>query len=472
MSTPDNFIAESAIIAGKCLTGEVGRWSAPSAERKTFIGLTLETCRRAGEEDAEDAEHDEKKPSNHMKSYVKVAVFSCLVNGFLMTLKYSLGEASASMALKADAVHSLADVVSSLSILAGILISDRKTSTFPLGLYKVENLVAMLSSLFIFLAAYEVVREAVYAEDMGPIRNIGPVTAGVLFMAIVTYLFSRYELKVGLQAGSPSLVADAKHIATDMLCSLVILVAILGTSLGYPLDRYVAVLVAVLVSRMGFAILIDSLKVLLDATLDYSTLNGIRQVLESHPLVTGVTSLGGRSSGKYRFVEGNVKLDARLLRDAHDVVSHLEEEILDRWPDIDRILIHYEPEQKEFVRIAIPVDALKGVQPGPDSRLSEHFGESPFFAVLVKEIHTGNVVLEVFVENRFRDLDRHRGVKAAELLAEMDVDEVWTRVVLSGKGAGYALQALGIDVAITGAATLRELVSEIVDDPDRIELQS
>jgi divalent metal cation (Fe/Co/Zn/Cd) transporter len=59
--------------------------------------------------------------------------------------------------------------------------------------------------------------------------------------------------------------------------------------------------------------------------------------------------LGGRSSGKYRFVEAEIKLDARLLRDAHLAVSHLEDEILDRWPEIDRILIHYEPEQKEVI---------------------------------------------------------------------------------------------------------------------------
>ncbi len=402
-----------------------------------------------------------------MKIYVKAALFSCILNGLLVTAKYLLGELSGSMALRADAVHSLADVISSLSILTGILISDRKTETFPLGLYKVENLVALLSSLFIFFAAYEIVNDVIYAEHNRPMKNLGLVTAAVVFMLIVAYLYSRYELKVGLQAGSPSLVADAKHIATDMLSSLVILIAILGTYMGFPLDRYAAVLVAALVARIGFTILVDSIKVLLDATLDYSTLNGIREVLESHPLVMRITSLGGRSSGKYKLVEADVKLDARLLRDAHNVVSDLEEEILDRWPGIDRILIHYEPEQKEFNRIAVPVDVPKGERPELDSRLSEHFGEAPFFAVLKKEMRTGNVALETFVGNRFSVLERHRGVKAAELLAEAGVDEVWTRATLDGKGAGYALEALGIDVFTTRATFLRELVSAI-EDPDRI----
>ncbi|MFZ0931798.1 MAG: hypothetical protein WAN11_24585 [Syntrophobacteraceae bacterium] len=62
MSPPDGFIAESAIIAGKCLSGEAGRWSAPGAEGRTFIELTLETCCRAGKDDIGDAGLDEKNP--------------------------------------------------------------------------------------------------------------------------------------------------------------------------------------------------------------------------------------------------------------------------------------------------------------------------------------------------------------------------------------------------------------------------
>lgn len=155
--------------------------------------------------------------SNTVKIHAKVAICSCLVNGLLTVVKYSLGEASASLALKADAVHSLANVVSYLSLLTKIPISDRKTKTFPLGLHKIENL------------------------DL--------VSAGVVLLLIVAYLFSRYELKAGLEAVSLSLLADTKHVVTDMLFSLVILVALLGTQLGAPLDRCVAVLVAALVAR-------------------------------------------------------------------------------------------------------------------------------------------------------------------------------------------------------------------------------
>lgn len=447
-------------IAGKCLSGGGGRWCVLSAEGRTSIGSTLEKCPRGAEDDVEDAGHGTKSLVETMKTCVKIALLSCVVNGFLMTAKYYLGEVSGSMALKADAVHSMADVVSALSILGGILIADRKTKTFPLGLYKVENLVSLASSFFIFFAAYEIAAEATHAGPAKMIGNPGPVIAGVVLMLVVAYLFSRYELKVGLKEGSPSLVADARHIAADMFSFLVILVAVLGTYLGFPLDRYAAMVVVALVLYMGLTILISSLKVLLDATLDYPTLNGIRAVLAAHPLVRDVTALGGRSSGRYKFVEANVKVDVRLLRDAHEIVSHLEEDILDRWPEIDRILIHYEPEQKESILIAAALHTTSKLQQELDAPLSDHFGEAPVFAVLKKETRSGKVVLETFVENRSQGLERHRGVKAAEFLAELGVEEVWTRVPLEGKGAGYALEALGIDVFATEATTLRELLRE------------
>lgn len=60
-------------------------------------------------------------------------------------------------------------------------------------------------------------------------------------------------------------------------------------------------------------------------------------------------------------------------------------------------------------------------------------------------------------------------MKTSELLAERGVDEVKTRATLNGKGAGYALEALAIDVFTTGAATLKELVPEI-EGLDRIAI--
>ncbi len=396
-----------------------------------------------------------------MNSYSQVAAYSTLINLLLTGLKYGLAEASGSLALRADAVHSLGDVISSATIFVGIVISSRKTRTFPEGLYKVENLVALLSSFFILYAAFEIVFDALGASEPVSLANVPVVVAGIMLIIVITFAFSRYELRVGLQVGSPSLVADAKHIYSDLLSTVVILASVVGSQLGYYLDRYVAMFVAVLVGRAGFQIMIDAVKVLLDATLDHATLDEIRKIMESHPDVSEVVSIGGRNSGRYRFVEISLRMRTRLLREAHQIVSHLEEEILDRWPNIDKLLIHYEPDQIQTWRIATPLDVEDDAKPTEQSAISDHFGEADFFAILVKDMATGHVHCESYLRNPFRTLERQKGVRVAEMLADHGVDEVMCKADLRGKGAGYALEALEIVVTHTELNRLSDVIAEI-----------
>jgi len=65
------------------------------------------------------------------KSFAYVALLSAGFNVLLVLLKYGLSVLSGSIALRADAFHSLIDVLASLGIFAGIKISERKSSTFP-----------------------------------------------------------------------------------------------------------------------------------------------------------------------------------------------------------------------------------------------------------------------------------------------------------------------------------------------------
>jgi cation diffusion facilitator family transporter len=402
-----------------------------------------------------------KDPIEGMHGYAKVAIYSCLLNSLLTGVKYYLGEASGSLALKADAVHSLADVVSSLTIFLGIVIADRKTRTFPQGLYKVENLVALLSSFFIFYAAYEIGFEALWGDTSGHITGVPQVMAGIILIMAAAAVFSRYELKIGLEVGSPSLVADARHVTTDLIACTVILVGIISTYLGYPIDRYVALLVAVLVARIGIQILVEAIKVLLDATLDYHTLDGIRKILESSEEVKEVLSIGGRSSGRFKFLEISLTTDLKLLRAAHDLTSQIEEEILDQYPNIDKILIHYEPERKALLLIAAPLDVSGDSPPEEKSGLSDHFGEAAYFAFITKDSSNNTVIIKDYLKNPFKDLERKKGVRVAEMLVEYGVDQVRSPVQFDGKGAGYALEAMQIEVVPTASRTLEALIAEI-----------
>jgi len=175
----------------------------------------------------------------------RVALLSLLVNLSLVGIKLLLSEISGSLALRADAVHSAVDVFGSTALILGIFISGRKSRSFPYGLYKVENLVAVIISLLLFFTAYEIGREAAIGTAASAAYG-GWVLVAVAAIVPIPLIFGTYEMRVGEMYASPSLVADGRQFRADVLTELVVFAGLAGELVGLPLDRVAAAIIAVL----------------------------------------------------------------------------------------------------------------------------------------------------------------------------------------------------------------------------------
>ncbi len=383
----------------------------------------------------------------------RVALFAALFNLFLAGSKYLLGRYTGSLALCADAIHSLTDVVGSLSVFVGLKFADRKTKTFPYGLYKLENLVALVTAGFIFLAAYEILSQAFRGESIIIPSRVPLAAVGLFLMALATWLFSHWELKLARISGSPSLAADAQHMTTELLATGVILAGLIGGAFHLPLaDRLAAVFIAGLIGKIGFDIAIESLKVLLDAGLEPETMTRIADLMRTFPEVVEIKNLIGRRSGRFRFVEAEIVLDVPSLEEAHEIVTLIEEEIYDLFPEIDRVIIHVEPPHVERYKLAIPVDQ-KG------QKISTHFGCAPAFLILeITCKPTPTLKSEDLLSNPYASEERRRGVRVAEWLAKNGVDAVLIpRKDVSERGFFYTLLALGLRPVLRPDVTLEAL---------------
>jgi cation diffusion facilitator family transporter len=309
-----------------------------------------------------------------MNAGERLALASVLVNLVVTGLKYFLGVFSGSLALLADALHSTADIISSVSIYVGIRLSRRKTKRFPYGLYKMENLVALITSVLILLAGYEIVRSVLWAGERVRADRLPYAIFGLTAVVLILLGFSRYELQRARRLNSPCLQADAQHLTTDLFASCIILLGLAGTyfQVKFPLDKIAALIIVVLITRVGVKIAVDAIRVLLDASLDFKTLNTIREIVLETPQESSINALTGRNSGRFKFIEIDLVLKVRELEKAHFVTSQIESRIKSRVPHVDHILIHYEPIQKETQVIALPVAEDR-------IHLSEHFGEAPYF---------------------------------------------------------------------------------------------
>ena len=382
-----------------------------------------------------------------------VALYSIGINILLASLKAGLAVATGSLALAADAIHSLVDVVASAVVLAGLLIARRKTRSFPYGLYKVENLVSVVVALLIFLAGYEIAREAV-AAPFHQIASSPAALGGVGLTVLIPYLFSRYERRVAEENGSPSLKADSQHFRTDMLSSAVVFATLVGAAFNLPLDRIGAGLVVLFVLKAGWGLLADGMRVLLDASLSPETLDQVRRVIVADQDVAEIRSLVGRNSGRFKFLEAELTLRTSELGKAHQVSQRIEAAIRESVPHVDRVLIHYEPVQKEIWRWAVPVEE-------PGDRVSAHLGEAPYFVLVDVRRATGEVTARQMVANPNQNQEKKKGIHAAEFLVSQGIDGLAVKESLEGKGPFYVLDDAGVRVMITAATTLDELLAEL-----------
>lgn len=161
----------------------------------------------------------------------------------------------------------------------------------------------------------------------------------------------------------------------------------------------------------------NAIKVLLDASLDFATLDQVKTVILEEPRVDELKSLTGRNSGRYKFIEAEITIKTRKLEKAHQVSKGLEAKINKSIPYVDHILIHYEPVKKEFINIAIPY-IIK------EKKVSEHFGKAPAFLVLKVKADSNSLVKQDILINSFLLEERGKGIMAAEFLVKNGVDVV------------------------------------------------
>ncbi len=361
----------------------------------------------------------------------KVEVISIGVTFALFAFKFLTYKISGSVAILADAVHSFSDSFTSILVLIGITFSRRKTQTFPYGLYKLENLVSLFVAFAIFYTGYEIIKESIFSKGY----EVSHKSAAILVSfvsAIASFGLAKYKLKVGKEHNSPGLIADGKHSQSDALSSLVVIAGIAANA-----DRVAAAVVSLFIFKSAFEPLVDSLKVLLDASVEPEILVKVREVLLSDPRVKRIKRLAGRNSGRYRFIEAIIEVNVRDFKVAHKLTEELEFKIKQSVPNVDEVLIHYEPVESDEIILALPLENEEKISPQLGSA-------SQFLIVRVKD---GEIVEKKYIKNPYKNMTKGRGKAIGELLAREGVNYIILKTEPAG-GSKYILEGLGISTIL------------------------
>jgi len=379
--------------------------------------------------------------------------YSIAVNVVLAVINLGIALASGSLAVEAEMIHNLVDLLTAIGVLIGLKLSTRKSRAFPYGLYKLENVVTVVLAVMTFITAYEIARDALFTPAHLATVNVW-MLVGVVVATAIPLVFSHFELRAGQAANSPALIADAREYRAHVFTTGTVLAALVGQWFHLPLDRVAALVIVLAIGKTGWELLTDGMRVLLDASLDADTLLKIRKTIVAEPAVAQVVELTGRNAGRFRFVEAEVALRVRELEQAQVVTQRIEAQIRQAVPHVDRVLIHAEPVRRTHRLYAIPLTNLGGA-------LSEHFGEAPFFAQVRVRLADRVVVEQQILANPYAEEEKAKGIRVAEWLVAQKVDVVLLRESLHGRGPVYVFADAGVEMEETEAKTLSEALKEI-----------
>ncbi len=394
-----------------------------------------------------------------------VAAYAFLLNLALAVMKILLAFISGSLSITAGAIDSGTDAVASLLIYAGVKLSHKKTRSFPLGLYKLENVASVVIALFILIAGYEIIREVLFQPEHRPKISLLFI---ILLLAgtLATFLFGQFAMHTGRKTESPTLIAEGRHRQVDVLSSLLVVAAatlsyldIPVSFMGITIDKIGAVLVLFFIAHAGWELLSDGMRVLLDASIDFNTLDRIREIIRKEPVVSDIKSVLGRNAGRFRFVQATITLKTKDLDRAHQISEEIEKKIRQEITHLEMITIHYEPQNRHHERIALPVDDRSG-------RLSAHLGEAPFFMILNIRKKDRKIIQQETLENPHQSEKTAKGIRVAEWLVAQGIDYLGIREDVSKKGPGYVLSNAGVKLHIisSSARNISQAIDEILTD--------
>ncbi|MBF0383580.1 MAG: cation diffusion facilitator family transporter [Magnetococcales bacterium] len=388
----------------------------------------------------------------------RVGWMSVGINILLTLLNAILGLLSGSIAVLAEAVHNLVDLIGSVGVVAGLKLSQKKSTDFPYGLYKIENIVALIIALLIFLAGYEISKEAIFSDSIS-VDVTWYLVTGVVLSIIIPVLFGRYELQMGKRGNSPSLIAAGQEFLMHAFSSGAVLIGLAGQYFGVDLDRWAGLIVVFFILQTGWELSREAIRALLDASLDSETLQKVQAILDSDPLTVQVKSVIGRNAGRYRFLEAEVVVRTHDLEKAETACHRMQETIRQEVPHVERVLIHSSPVVADHIICAMPVTEGGRL-------LTDCFCHAHSFHLSTINISTGQVGAGSIHENPFLTLEHGKGIQLGKWLVAQKIDLVLTPVEIDGKGLAYVLSDAGVEVRHTShkqvAAVLTELTQQLL----------
>lgn len=283
----------------------------------------------------------------------RVTIVGALVNVFLSIIKIGFGILGHSAALVADGVHSLSDLVSDLLVLVAVRLGAREADhDHPYGHRRFETIATVILGVGLIAIAVGIAWD-IYGRVLHPERLLipQPSALGIAAISILAneWLY-QYTKRVATLTRSKLLLANAWHHRSDAVSSIVVLIGVAGSLFGYIwADAVAAVIVALMVAKIGVNLVSDSIKELVDTGLSDEIVDEIRAEIAATEGVRNIHLLRTRQMGEDALVDAHIVVNSRItVSEGHMIADVVRDLLIDKFDDVQEVLVHVDPENDEY----------------------------------------------------------------------------------------------------------------------------
>ncbi len=292
----------------------------------------------------------EKEGNIEKNIAMKVSIISVMINAGLSLLKLIVGFTAHSEAMISDAVHSASDVFSTVVVMIGVNISNKKSDDeHQYGHERLECVASIILAVVLALTGIGIGLqgiEKIIAGNDGELQIPGMLALAAAIVSVGMkewmYWYTRMAAK---RIHSGALMADAWHHRSDALSSIGAFIGILGARLGFPiLDPVASVVICIFIEKAAYDIFKDSIDKMVDKSCDQETIQKMRSVIENQEGVVRIDEMKTRLFGAKIYVDIEIAADGtKPLNETHQIAERVHDVIEKEFPMVKHCMVHVNP---------------------------------------------------------------------------------------------------------------------------------
>lgn len=282
----------------------------------------------------------------------RVSIITIIINLVLSVLKFLVGFFGHSQALISDAIHSASDVVSTVAVMFGINLSDKKSDTsHPYGHERIECIFSIILAMMLFITGAGIgitaIKNIVSGAEIAIPSKIALIAATVS-IAVKEWMY-HYTKRAAKKINSSSMLADAWHHRSDALSSVGSLIGVGGALLGFTICEPIAsIVICIFIGKASVDIFMDAVNRLIDRSCTDEEIERIRECVMEIDGVKNIDKLMTRRFGSKIYVDLEISEDADMtLAEAHSIAELVHDNIEEKIPEVKHCMIHVNPLAEE-----------------------------------------------------------------------------------------------------------------------------